>query len=64
MGTLRIATENRISQEGVGALADLVRSNPDDNSNELQGDMAQAGGTAEFNIAQPTIILAYYIRVL
>ncbi len=64
-GTLRVKTDTVNAQAGAGTASSSVKNPPAGaNSRELDGDMANAGGTAESNIVQPTIILAYYIRVL
>ncbi len=64
-GTLAVKTDTVNAQAGAGAASSNVRNPPAGaNSLSLDGDMANAGGTAESNIVQPTIILAYYIRVL
>lgn len=63
-GTLRVAGTTRSAAGGVGAVTESLRDPPSGDLYELDGDMASEGGTAEMSITQPTIIIAWYIRVL
>ena len=62
--TLRVPGISRTVQGGAGAAFTALDDPPGSNNKELDGDMSEVGGTTQFNIVQPTIILAYYIRVL
>ena len=61
-GTLRVNGSTR-ALAGGGTLTESLRD-PVGDQYQLSGATASAGGTAQMNIVQPTIIIAWYIRVL